>query len=74
MSTAGASILGLAYVLPMAYFLWSLRYGRVASANPWRATGLEWQTPSPPPPANFDRTPIVTEDAYSYSGGEANVV
>jgi cytochrome c oxidase subunit 1 len=74
MSTAGASILGLAYLLPMTYFLWSLRYGKLASANPWRATGLEWQTPSPPPPENFDRTPIVTEDAYAYSGGEAHVV
>ena len=27
---------------------------------PWGATGLEWQTPSPPPPHNFDETPIVT--------------
>jgi cytochrome c oxidase subunit 1 len=74
MSTAGASILGLAYVLPMAYFLWSLRYAGRASANPWRATGLEWQTPSPPPPENFDRTPIVTEEPYSYSVGEVHVV
>jgi cytochrome c oxidase subunit 1 len=74
MSTAGASILGLAYVLPMAYFLWSLRYAGAASANPWRATGLEWQTPSPPPPENFDRTPIVTEEPYSYSAGEVQVV
>jgi cytochrome c oxidase subunit 1 len=74
MSTAGASILGLAYLLPMTYFLWSLRYGKLAPANPWRATGLEWQTPSPPPPENFDRTPIVTEDAYAYSAGEAHVV
>ncbi|HXG66201.1 MAG TPA: cbb3-type cytochrome c oxidase subunit I, partial [Blastocatellia bacterium] len=27
MSTAGASILGVGYLLPMAYFLWSMRYG-----------------------------------------------
>ena len=28
--------------------------------------GLEWQTPSPPPTENFERTPIVTEGAYAY--------
>src|SRR3989442_6937097 len=47
MSTAGASILGAGYLLPMLYFVWSLRYGAIAEANPWRATGLEWETPSP---------------------------
>jgi cytochrome c oxidase subunit 1 len=46
---------------------WSLLYGRKASSNPWNATGLEWQTPSPPPQHNFESTPIVTEPPYSYS-------
>ena len=54
MSTAGASILGLGYLLPLLYLIWSLRYGAIAGANPWHATGLEWQTPSPPPTENFD--------------------
>jgi cytochrome c oxidase subunit 1 len=45
MSTAGASVLGVGYLLPMLYFAWSLRWGRRAPANPWSATGLEWQTP-----------------------------
>ena len=66
MSTAGASILAVGYVLPLLYLMWSLRYGAVAGANPWRARGLEWQTASPPPTDNFDRTPIVTEGAYAY--------
>ncbi len=66
MSTAGASILGIGYILPLCYLLWSLRRGPVASANPWRATGLEWKTPSPPPTENFRETPIVTEEAYAY--------
>jgi cytochrome c oxidase subunit 1 len=74
MSTAGASILGLGYLLPMAYFLWSLRYAPLAPANPWRACGLEWRTPSPPPPENFSRTPIVEEEPYTYSRQEAEVV
>jgi cytochrome c oxidase subunit I len=74
MSSAGASILGVGYLIPMVYFLWSLRYGAVASANPWHAKGLEWQTPSPPPTENFPETPIVTEEAYNYAPREAKVV
>jgi cytochrome c oxidase subunit 1 len=66
MSTAGASILGLGYLLPICYLLWSLRYGALAGANPWHATGLEWTTPSPPPTENFPVTPVVTEDPYHY--------
>jgi len=67
MSTAGASILAVGYVLPLIYLMWSLRYGKVAEDNPYRATGLEWRTPSPPPTENFTETPIVTWDAYDYS-------
>src|SRR3954466_2545634 len=67
LSTAGASVLAVGYLMPMVYFIWSLRYGKVAGANPWRATGLEWQTPSPPPLHNFEETPVVTHDAYDYS-------
>ena len=66
LSTAGASILAVGYVLPMIYFLWSLRYGEPAPPNPYNAVGLEWMTPSPPPTHNFDETPIVTWEAYDY--------
>jgi cytochrome c oxidase subunit I len=68
MSSAGASILGFAYFFPMMYLLWSLRYGKLASANPWDARGLEWTISSPPPTENFKTTPIVTEGAYAYPG------
>jgi cytochrome c oxidase subunit 1 len=67
MSTAGASILGVGYVLPLSYLLWSLGYGKIAGSNPWQATGLEWQTASPPPPDNFAVTPVVTGEPYRYS-------
>jgi cytochrome c oxidase subunit 1 len=67
MSSAGASILAVGYILPLIYLLWSLRYGEVASDNPWGATGLEWRTPSPPPTENFPETPVVTWEAYDYS-------
>jgi cytochrome c oxidase subunit 1 len=67
MSSAGASILGFGYLLPFTYLLWSLKYAPAAGPNPFGATGLEWQTPSPPPPHNFDVTPTVTEEPYTYS-------
>jgi cytochrome c oxidase subunit 1 len=67
LSTAGASVLAVGYMIPMIYFIWSLRYGKVAPANPWGATGLEWKTSSPPPVHNFEETPVVTHGAYDYA-------
>jgi cytochrome c oxidase subunit 1 len=66
MSSAGASILAVGYVIPLIYFYWSWNYGPPAGPNPWGATGLEWTTASPPPTENFEHIPIVTEDAYNY--------
>jgi cytochrome c oxidase subunit 1 len=66
MSSAGASILGVGYLIPLAYLLWSLRYGKLAGDNPWHAEGLEWQTVSPPTTFNFPETPVVDREAYAY--------
>jgi cytochrome c oxidase subunit 1 len=66
MSSAGASILGVGYLLPMIYLIWSMRYGPRAGSNPWPATGLEWRTPSPPPTENFKETPVVTWAPYEF--------
>jgi cytochrome c oxidase subunit 1 len=74
LSTAGASILGTGYLLPMIYLPWSMRYGKYAPSNPWRATGLEWQTSSPPPTENFEETPIVTWEPYEYRPREEKAV
>ena len=67
LSTAGASVLAVGYLIPAVYLIWSLRYGNLAPDNPWEASGLEWQTTSPPPPENFDITPVVNHEAYDYS-------
>ena len=72
MSTAGSSILAIGYVLPIFYLTWSLLKGARAGVNPWGATGLEWQTPSPPPTDNFETPPHVPEEAYAYSLPEAS--
>jgi cytochrome c oxidase subunit 1 len=66
LSTAGSTILAVGYVLPMVYFLWSMRYGKIAPDNPWGAAGLEWKTTSPPPTFNFEEAPEVTWEAYNY--------
>ena len=66
LSTAGASILGAGYAMPLFYLIWSLKWGAPAGSNPWEAAGLEWQTTSPPPTENFAEPPIVTQEAYAY--------
>lgn len=66
LSTAGSTILAAGYGLPGFYLMWSLFRGAKAPANPWGAKGLEWETSSPPPTENFEKTPVVKEDAYAY--------
>ncbi|MFL6649362.1 MAG: cytochrome c oxidase subunit I [Sulfurifustaceae bacterium] len=70
LSSAGATILAVSYLLPLGYLLWSFRHGKHAGSNPWNATGLEWTTPSPPPVHNFEHTPSVTEGPYRYAPEE----
>jgi cytochrome c oxidase subunit 1 len=65
-STCGLPLLGVGYFLPLCYLGWSAFFGRVAGPNPWDAPGLEWQIPSPPPPENFERIPVVTRKPYGY--------
>jgi len=74
MSSAGASILAVGYLMPMIYLIWSLKYGPDAGPNPWKAKGLEWETASPPPTHNFERTPVVNEEAYAYGSEPAHTV
>jgi cytochrome c oxidase subunit 1 len=66
MSSAGASFLALGLILPVFYLGASLKNGAKASANPWGAHGLEWETTSPPPTFNFVETPVVTDEVYDF--------
>jgi cytochrome c oxidase subunit 1 len=47
---------------------WSMFKGKVAGANPWEATTLEWTTPSPPPHDNFAGiVPTVYRGPYEFA-------
>ncbi len=67
--TLMALTVGAAQVLFLFNAAWSLRRGKDAGGNPWRATTLEWQTPTTPPPhGNFGKElPVVYRWAYDYS-------
>ena len=67
LSSGGAAVLGLGYLLPVIYFLYSLKYGEVAGNNPWGASGLEWRTQSPPLTENFLEVPTDIPEAYEYT-------
>ena len=71
LSTAGATILGIGYLLPVFYLTHSLIKGKPCGPNPWGAKGLEWErTESPPETHNFHEMPIVTEPPYNYDAIE----
>ncbi|HXA62049.1 MAG TPA: cbb3-type cytochrome c oxidase subunit I [Streptosporangiaceae bacterium] len=62
-----AFLLGGSMVVFVVNLLWTMVIDpKPAEANPWRSRGLEWQTTSPPPPANFARIPVVLSGPYEY--------
>jgi cytochrome c oxidase subunit I len=65
-STIGAWMAGIGFVITVYCLMASLFRGRKAPGNPWGAATLEWRTASPPPHFNFETTPKV-EDPYDYS-------
>jgi cytochrome c oxidase subunit I len=63
-----AWLLGLAQIPFIINFFVSMKKGKpVTSDNPWGATTLEWQTPTPPPHGNFDKPIEVHRGPYEYS-------
>jgi cytochrome c oxidase subunit I len=60
--------LGLSQIPFIINFFYSMKNGkRIPNDNPWDATTLEWQTPTPPPHGNFAKTPVVYRGPYEYS-------
>lgn len=66
LSTAGATVMEVGYLMPMLYRPESLKYGATAANNSWQATGLECGIQSPPFTENFIEIPIVDREAYDY--------
>ncbi|HLL20838.1 MAG TPA: cbb3-type cytochrome c oxidase subunit I [Kofleriaceae bacterium] len=64
LSTVGAFVLGISIFISVCYLMASLKTGRRAPANPWGASSLEWQAPSPPPLYNFEKPPVLHELYY----------
>jgi len=63
-----AWVMGLFQLFFIVNFFWSMKKGaKVTSDNPWKATTLEWATPTPPPHGNFVTPPEVHRDPYEYS-------
>jgi cytochrome c oxidase subunit 1 len=60
--------LGISQIPFIINFFWSIHHGKkITSDNPWQATTLEWQTPTPPPHGNFDKPVEVFRGPYEYS-------
>ncbi len=51
-------------------FFHSIFWGRRVGRNPWQATTLEWEAPSPPGHGNFDRRLAVHRGPYEYGSPE----
>ncbi len=65
LSTVGAVILGVSLFVVVLYIIWSAKNGPKATDNPWGATTLEWQAPTPPTLYNFE-TPPELHELYNY--------
>ncbi|MCX6977861.1 MAG: cytochrome C oxidase subunit I, partial [Verrucomicrobia bacterium] len=64
----GAWGLGIAQLPFIINFFYSAFGGKkVGSDNPWNATTVEWDTPTPPPHGNFSKEIIVHRGPYEYS-------
>jgi cytochrome c oxidase subunit 1 len=64
-------LLGLAQLIFLANFIFSVFFGKKATQNPWESNTLEWQAPSPPPHGNFESIPVVYRGPYEYGGDGA---
>jgi len=64
--------LGLAQLIFVGNFFWSLRRGRPAPANPWEVGTLDWTVPSPPPHHNFDVMPVVVRGPHELGSPRAH--
>jgi len=65
-STVFAYLNALGYSLVLANLAYAIKFGKKATANPYRSLSLEWQTASPPIHENFKEIPTITTWTYGY--------
>ena len=65
--TMSAFTLGVAQLILVFNFFWSIYRGKVAEQNPWQVNTLEWEAPTPVPHGNFVQIPTVYRGPYEYS-------
>jgi cytochrome c oxidase subunit 1 len=65
-STIGSWILGIGLLITGYTLLEALWRGKPAPRNPWGSAAYEWMTDTPPPVANFHKTPVFTRGPYDY--------
>ncbi len=65
--THAAMLLAVAQLPFIINFFYSMFKGKKVDDNPWKATTLEWQTPTPPPHGNFTKEVVVYRGPYDYS-------
>lgn len=58
-STIGSFMIALSVLVFVINYLWTLRNGKPAPANPWNADTLEWAPETPVPQYGFRTLPIV---------------
>jgi len=64
----GTACLGISQIPFIINLFWSISHGKpVPNDNPWDATTLDWQTPTPPPHGNFPTPPVAHRGPYEYS-------
>jgi cytochrome c oxidase subunit 1 len=66
LSSVGALIMGLGFVVAAVYLIYAIFKGRPAGSNPWGALTYEWTTPSPPSHDNFAHSPALVHGPYDY--------
>jgi cytochrome c oxidase subunit I len=67
-----AFLLGGSILIFLINFVMSMLFWREReTGNPWRSRSLEGQLPSPPPPGNFERVPVVLSGPYDYGVKDA---
>ena len=63
-SAWGLALFQIFFIINFFVSIWR---GEKTTNNPWEATTLEWETPSPPPHGNFVTPPEAHRGPYEYS-------